>query len=322
MSARLNFKYFYVNIIFKKLSAHKLDKTGEINMSDTPRKRSAFSKPEQGGSAGQYSAGYGSSGSLEPGPGAAAERSSDPCVYGPQQADISSMPENIKVDLTTPLEWLWVILSIAALFAVFYFYSEGTYGHYSKSTRTHYPPSPHLLAYVPYALFAAAGSFLCWLFTNNYYIFNTRLKKIFYHFKLFSFVKITEYLSCEQILAIGVTGRKRHSKRRVWWEYKIVVVDNRGVFTDLSNSSRDALHEMNEKARGMAAVMGCLFAECHPERILKFRMDGGMAGVYFDGSESVFSYQPREGEVHPVVAFAAITATLLIIFAIAYITSR
>ncbi|HOD42489.1 MAG: hypothetical protein BWY32_01399 [bacterium ADurb.Bin243] len=291
-------------------------------MPDTPRRRSAFSKPEPG-DGGQYSGGYGSSGSLEPDGGAAPGRTSDPCVYGPQHADISSMPENIKVDLTTPLEWLWVILSVAFLFAAFYFYSEGNYGHYSKSTRTHYPPSPHLLAYVPYALFSAAASFLCWLFTNNYYIFNTRLKKIFYHFKIFSFVKITEYLSSEQIIAIGVTGRKRHSKRRVWWEYKIVVVDNHGVFTDLSNSSRDGLYEMNEKARGMAAVMGCQFAECHPECILKARVEGGSVSVYFDGIDSIFSsYQRREGEVHPLVAFAAITATLLIIFAIAYITSR
>lgn len=302
-------------------------------MADAPRKRSAFSKPGDSGSGGSgYSAssnyGSGSDGSLEPGNPIPRGQIQDENVYIPPPADVEGMPEKIKVDLTTPLEYLWVVLAIIALFAAFYFYSEGTYGHYSKHSRTHYPPQPHMLAYVPYALFAACLSFLSWVFTDNYYILNTRLRKIFYHFKFFGIVNVTEYLSTEQIFAIGVTGMKKHSKHRTWWEYKIVVIDKHGRFTDFSNSSRDdSMYELNSRARGMAAVIGCQFAECPTESNLRVQIENGTAQfIYFDHSapllQSFFGSQRGPDDVHPLVAFGAIAGTLLVIFAIAYFTSR
>lgn len=300
-------------------------------MADIPRKRSAFSKPDDSGSGAGFNAPSNSApDSLEPGNYPQDNFRGDSNIYIPPPPPQGSVPDNVKVDLTTPLEALWVIAAVIALITAIYFYSEGTYGHYSKSSRTHYPPQPHLLVYIPYALFAAAASFLCWFFTDNYYIFNTRLKKILYHFKFFSIVNVTEFLSAEQLYAIGVTGTRKHSKHRSWWEYKIVVIANDGAVTDFSNYTRDGRYELNSKARGMAAVMGCRFADCPSESVLKSYIENGRVQyVYFDGSipffgsgSGFFSSSGRPGDVSPVTAVVAIAATLIVIFAAAYISSR
>lgn len=300
-------------------------------MADAPRRRSAFSKQPDAGTGGQGNSGPAAGGycagdALEPGSPLPGGQIRDGNVYIPPPADTSTMPENIKVDLTTPLEFLWVVVGIIALFAAFYLYSEGSYGHYSKHSRTHFPPQPHLLAYVPYAIFAAFASLVGWLLTDNYYIINTRLRKIFYHFKFFGVTSVTEYLDSSRILAVGVTGVKKHSKHRTWWEYRIVVVDDRGRFTDFSNSCREeGRWELNDKARGMASVLGCQFADCPPEVSLRAHVENGSAQwVYFDGGTSFFPSFSQRGpdDVHPLVAFGAIAATLIIIFVVAYMTSR
>ena len=300
-------------------------------MADVPRKRSAFSKPDDYNSG----AGFNASSpppqdSLEPGNYPQDNFRGDSNIYIPPPPAEGSVPENVKVDLTTPLEAMWVIIAVIALIGAFYFYSEGNFGHYSKSSRTRFPPQPHLLTYIPYALFTAVASFLCWFFTDNYYIFNTRLRKILYHFKLFSIVNITEFLSAEQLYAIGVTGTRKHSKHRSWWEYKIVVIANDGTVTDFSNYTRDGRYELNGKARGMAAVMGCRFADCPSESVLKTYIENGRVQyVYFDSSVSLlgsanglFTSSGRSGDVSPITAFIAIAVTLLVIFAAAYFTSR
>ncbi len=259
-------------------------------MTDIPRKRSAFSKPDGSASGAGFNAPSNSAPDpLEPGNYSQDNFRGNGNIYIPPPPAEGSVPANVKVDLTTPLEALWVIAAVIALFAAFYFYIEGAHGHYSKTSRIHYPPQPHLLVYASYAIFAAAASFLCWFFTDNYYILNTKVKKILYHFKFFSIIKVSEFLSAEQLYAIGVTGTKKHSKRKSWWEYKIVIIAINGAVTDFSNYTRDGRGELNNRARGMAAVMGCHFAECPSGSILKSHIENGRVQyIYFDGSASFF----------------------------------
>ncbi len=301
-------------------------------MTRTPEKRSAFSKPDdyktgpdfQQNTSNQHD-------SLEPD---LCSRPSSPeydkNIYIPPPPVEGSVPDNVKIDLTTPLEAFWIIAGIAMLLIAFYFYSEGSYGHYSKRSHIHYPPQPHLLTYLPWALFAAFASFLSWFFTDNYYIFNTKLKKILYHFKYFSYVTINEYLSADRIFAIGVSGTKKRSKHRSWWEYKIVVIDSNGLFTDFSNYVKsDDLYEINEKARGMAAVMGCRFAQCPPQNVLKASIENGKVSyVYYEGENNIFNFNINVNGVRtsdgipPLTVAAIIAGFIMMISAIILFSCR
>lgn len=193
-------------------------------------------------------------------------------IYKPGAADTSNLPGKIKVDLSTALESsLLVVAGIAAFISVF-LYVQGTFEG-RKS-----PPIPELLNYLPISIGLMAAAVACWFGTDNYYIISVSKRKLLYHFQLFLTVKITPVADFEEINAIGVTGVRYTHKGNVWWKYKICAVKNDGEFIDLSDEAGpEKLDELNLRAKGMAVVIGCLFAEGGERSKLSF--EGGNSGL-------------------------------------------
>lgn len=233
-----------------------------IKMNDD--KRSAFSKPPR----------------LDPDEAMRASSGPPERIYRPAPADPSNLPGKIKVDLSTSLEnFLLGAVGVAAFVALL-LYVQGTFGG-KKS-----PPNPELLKYVPLAIGFMAGALACWFGTDNFYVISVPNRKLLYHFKLFFMVKISPAADFEEIAAIGVTGVRHTHKGNVWWKYKICVVKNNGEFIDLSDEADpDKIGWLNDRAEGMAAVVGCLFARGAEWSKLAF--EGGSTGL------RVMSFEPE-----------------------------
>ncbi len=201
-------------------------------------------------------------------------------IYRPAPADTSNLPGKIKVDLSTPLEsFLLGAVGVAAVIALL-LYIQGTFGG-KKS-----PPNPELLKYIPLAIGFMATALACWFGVDNFYVISVQQRKLLYHFKLFFMVKITAVADFEQIAAIGVTGVRHTHKGNVWWKYKICAVKNSGEFIDLSDEADPGkLDWLNDRAEGMAAVAGCLFAKGAEWSKLSF--DDGNTGL------RVISFEPE-----------------------------
>lgn len=81
--------------------------------------------------------------------------------------------------------------------------------------------------------FAIAGGFLSafitlYKCTDNFYLFDLERSMVFYHFKFFSFLKITPLISFDEIQTIAVDCARRQSKSRVWYEYAVILISRAG----------------------------------------------------------------------------------------------
>lgn len=230
-------------------------------------------------------------------------------IYRPDAADTSSLPDNIKVDLDTPLESaFWTIMGLAA-FAAFFLYIQGTLGG-KKS-----PPNPALLKYVPMMLGVVLLAFISRLGTDNYYIINIAKRKIFYHFKFFFEARITPVVDFENIDAIGVTGVRHTHKGSVWWKYKICVIKCDGESIDFSDEvSPDKLDDLNRKAKGMAAVAGCLFAEgAAQSKIVVTKGNSGSNMISFETDDQI---QPQLKDIKLSFTFFIVVALIIVSFCV------
>lgn len=256
------------------------------------KKRSAFSKPSsEGGSYGSGSTGpsYGvpSGGdSLEPDPGRKFQYSGDGDPMGvPPPSAAAGLPEKVKIDLNTPLETVLTGVALGAGIISLMLLYGGSCSSYSKHSRRTIPPNPELLNYLPLTIGIAAVAGFARIMTDNFYILDTVEKKIYYHFKIFSFESVSLFMRADQVAAAGVTGVYKSSKHGSWWEYKIVLVDREGKMIDFSDFKKEEYYGLNERAKGIAAVLGCPFAESGPQMVMAVKKGEGMGGaplVYFE----------------------------------------
>jgi len=188
--------------------------------------------------------------------------------YVPQIAEGAQLPKNVKVDLTTDLEGGLMGCGCVSLVLSFICLNMGVNGCSDKHGHRTMDPIPFLKYVAGVWLVMSVGSFLSRLFTNNYYIVNVEKRKIFYHYKFYWNETITEYLSPENIMAVTVRGNHQHNKSSSWWTHQIIVIDNNGVITDLSDTKQDALDDFNSRAELIAAILGCNFCKCPPESMM------------------------------------------------------
>lgn len=294
-------------------------------MADPFNRKSAFSKPSPGGASGGAGRGGGTQGpstpptagpaggddlepSLEPGgqKSFSFEATGDGNLSVPSANEAIAMPEMVKVDLDTPLEqffsglWMACLVISAGLFWVGTFGSSSGRGSYRRYT----PPNPELLHYLPLSIGVGVVAFVVRQFIDNYFIMNTREKKIYYHFGFFGQTRVTEFLDVSQIAAFGVTGRRQTNRRRhsgfmyssysydEWWEYMICVVTNDGRVIEFGDFERDARSAFNAQAKGMAAAFGVGFAECPPDAYLAVDRSGQGVHIYFT-DYGTFSFGPN-----------------------------
>lgn len=131
------------------------------------------------------------------------------------------------------------------------------------------------------AVSALLGAVMAGLFysTDNYYIMDAAAGKIMFNFKFFGYRKITPVIDFVDLYAITVTGVV--VEEIIF--YRIIAITKTAAVIVLSELERSPrLDDLNRKAGAMAAVAGCLYAEC-PRRGLFFidHVEGEIKSVSF-----------------------------------------
>lgn len=166
-----------------------------------------------------------------------------------EEADRSNLPPYIKVDCTIAEESILPGCGCVMIFGGFILMNI----------------TWNLLGPVPGGFILAMGLLLILAraFVDNFYVINTADRKVYYRRKVFNKTSVTPFLEPDDIYAAGVSGSYHKSKSSHWWEYRVVIVKKDGTIIDFSDPARaDFAAEFNQKARGLAAVLGCGFIEC------------------------------------------------------------
>ncbi len=115
--------------------------------------------------------------------------------------------------------------------------------------------------------------------TDNYYIIDDSAKKIMFNFKFFGYLKTTPVIDFIDIYAITATG----VIVRDLILYRIIAITENAAVIVLSELEKpDKLDELNRKAGALAAVAGCLYAECPANGFIYIdHIDGEIKTVKF-----------------------------------------
>ncbi len=165
-----------------------------------------------------------------------------------------TLPEKIKIELTTPMENVFFWAAGVCGFLVFIGLIELGDSGLSAATRV--------------LLGGGVGGLVIFVSlyrnTDNYYIFDIPAERILYHFKFYSIRNITEMMKFSEVAAVTVDGKREHSKTSVWWEYRTVIVDRRGQVFPMSDRAIDGFEKAFELAGQIAELTGAKFVE--PEK--------------------------------------------------------
>lgn len=172
--------------------------------------------------------------------------------------EMSEIPEELKLELKTPLEtfFMW-----AAIISVF-FIIGGLIGLENASNLSS-------------KLMLAAGCLSLTVFgslyfnTDNYYIADITGERVLYHFKFFFLRKVSNVCSFKQISLITVGGKRKKSKHSVWWEYAIYMLTTDGNLVRISDHSKEAFYKQRESARRLCDITGARFIDAPKERIVR-----------------------------------------------------
>jgi len=232
-----------------------------------------------------------------------------PGIHKPDPIDISKVPSKIKIDLTTPLEYSWWYLAIAAgiVLLLIVHYASGT-----KNT----PPNPGLYKYTSIPIAFMALFYILRQFTNNYYIMDTGKRKIYFHYEFLGNVKITEYIDFNDIMAIGVTGVRHHHKNSHWWDYHIFMADKNGKITDLSDPAKETdLASLNSRAFGMASVAQCQFANAGKQTQVTIQTYAGERfGLAYESFNDFEGWSQLDDALKRRIIVLVVIGILLVIF--------
>lgn len=185
-----------------------------------------------------------------------------------------------KLEITTPLEWLFAGIGGGLFVIAFVLVIEG-------GTRS--SPSPPAHPIVPCMLALAGIVFITlWCKTDNYYLTNPARKRIDYHFEFLGWSYDRPHLEGREVEIVAVDGlRKSHKPkygpRRYWNEFTVYAWHRDGEWTQLTDAIRDDLLQANQLAREAAAALGCAFGAGQQELI--YRRDGSGKVVPVDLSD-------------------------------------
>lgn len=202
-------------------------------------------------------------------------------------AEQANLPERMKIDLDTPLEIFFIISFILSLLGVF------VAGGIAADSYFDGAGDPYSLAAFAIIIVLAVLMYKCWRETDNYYILDTRARKLFYHYKFFSDRKITPVADFDDIECVAIGGTRMVNKGNESWSYYIYAVDKKGVSTYLSNVFTESLiEENNKKIRGMAAVIGCRHLDGESRKILS--ISTGATEQNPEGGKVTVELKPHE----------------------------
>lgn len=211
--------------------------------------------------------------------------------------------EPVKLDLTTRLESLWIMLAILSGLAAAVLLRIGLVGG-EKSRAT-----PELLPFVPVALVLTVAFAVLRYATDNHYVIDARRRVISYQFKCLTFQTVTTYLTFNAVHAVMVNAVARRSKYSVWYEYQILLLDKRGRTHAASDFQKEgALERLNRTAGTLATCIGCVFYE-------------GAAGTRYDATrrDRAMFVTPRQVAPHtPAGVLSLLTIACLFVGGIVF----
>lgn len=140
------------------------------------------------------------------------ERNDEPSGGAPLQ-----LPEKIKIDIDTLFEQFLMIAGLVFIAASLVFLYGGLAPNYDKFSRAIRPPERWMLYYVPLFWALSAAAFYCRSNANNYYVLDTREKKLYYHFNFFGYSSARLFISAENIRAVSVNGIPHNIYRSFTW---------------------------------------------------------------------------------------------------------
>ncbi|HOT28074.1 MAG TPA: hypothetical protein PLU72_07775 [Candidatus Ozemobacteraceae bacterium] len=157
-------------------------------------------------------------------------------------------PGRLKVDLTTPLEKLF--LTIFVLACVLSGILLMTAVLEDKSALPIFFSS----------LIPLGIAFWLYWWTDNYYVVDLRNKMFLFHFHFgpidfdWSVAPFSKIVACTTTSVHKTSKQGKHGPTRHWWEYATVVVLDSGKIIPVSDFSRESLHAANLLAEKLARV--------------------------------------------------------------------
>ena len=184
-------------------------------------------------------------------------------------AENINIPKKMKIDLDTPLEIFFLVCFCLACLGVLIT---------TVTTATSYITGKgDIYSLMALGALVALAAFMlkCKRETDNYYVLDTSERKLLYHYKFFSDIKITTIAEFDDIKCVAVGGTRTVNKGNESWTYHIYAVDKKGERTYLSNMfNESAIAENNQKCQGIAAVIGCEHIDGEPQKVLAVKGAG------------------------------------------------
>jgi hypothetical protein len=227
----------------------------------------------------------------------------------------ANIPKRIKIDLETPLEIFFLVCFCLACLGVV-ITTVATISSYAGGKGDLYALS------ALGALIALAAFMLkCKRETDNYYVLDTIEKKLLYHYKFFSDIKITTVADFGDIKCLAVGGTRAVNKGQESWTYHIYAVDKKGVRTYLSNVFIESgIEENNKKCAGIAEVIGCAHIAGEPRKalLIKGLEEGGDISVTLAehdaaGLPHIKNMQPNVKKLLAIVLLIELIVTLIVV---------
>ena len=206
-----------------------------------------------------------------------------------------------KVDLDTPLE---KFLSGGALFVFFiglFVLKEGYLGG------KHSPPSPGLVPYGFGLMVATIVIGLCRFLTDCYYVVVDDEQTIYYRFKFIFYEQVELFKRSTDLEMVAVQGRLKHSKHSRWYQYGVVLIDNRGEQIPFSDELRhdEGLYQANELAETIGKSLGLPVVCGQSEHRLLVGKERGVIEVTQKAAPDGFGLEPSENnpEIPTILGF-------------------
>lgn len=167
----------------------------------------------------------------------------------------NEQPSQIKLELKTPLERLFMWLSICSALVLF----VGVVGYLEDGM------GPLPISTMSVGLVGLVFFFNLYYNTDNFYVLDLERKQLLYHFKFFFIKKISVAESFSDICAVSVSAKYHKSKHSQWYTYQVVYVNNDGNVYPLSDSEREAIQKQRDLAQKIASFTESEYVENPPE---------------------------------------------------------
>ena len=172
------------------------------------------------------------------------------------------LPEKIKLDLATPLErvfmWITILFITITVIGIFVLLDSGW---------TQLVKRLLLVGCLGTVVFV---KFL--INTDNFYILDIAGQRLQYHYKFYLIRKVSQVAYFTEFASITVGGKSCNSKEETWWEYQILLITRYGKVIALSEFDKN-FTDRCQLAERLAQITGASYVVPVPGTIAKASTD-------------------------------------------------